>query len=256
MYHTFPGRGGTDRKLWRQIGAVLALAVAALSFAVLVRAETIDAGAFAAVAERCVRDTFGAGVEVEAQCGMVPALGALQGVDAELRPRVLGERRTSGPVLVSVEMWRDGVRLGERSVTVQVRLYRPVLVALAPLARGAVLAPEQFRIERREVTAAGDATVPSAESVAGMRLRRPVTAGDTVLAGDLEPVPLVRRGDKVTATVGVGGITVTMSAIALEDGAAGAMVAVKNDRSGRRLQAVVVGPGVVRVQLDDSTIGG
>jgi flagella basal body P-ring formation protein FlgA len=47
-----------------------------------------------------------------------------------------------------------------------------------------------------------------------------------------------------------------MSAIALEDGAAGAMVAVKNDRSGRRLQAVVVGPGVVRVQLDDPSIGG
>lgn len=254
--HPLIGRRVASRHHWREAGAVLLLVLAAMLFAALVRAETLDNRAIATAAERCVRETFGAGVEVEAQCGPVPALGALQSADAELRPRVLGDRRMSGQALVSVELWREGQRIGERSVNVQVRLYRPVLVAREPLARGAALLPAQFTVERREVAMAGDTAVPSVDTVTGMRLRRPVAAGDTVLATDLEPVPLVRRGDKVTAITGLGGITVSMSAIALEDGAAGATVSVKNDRSGRRLQAVVVGPGVVRVQLDDPSIGG
>ena len=254
--HMSGGHRTAERNHWREAGAVVLLVLAALLFAALARAETLDARAIAGAAERCVREAFGTGVEVEAQCGPVPALGALQSADVELRTRVLGERRTGGQALVSVELWHEGERIGERSVTVQVRLYRPVLVAREPLARGTALVPAQFTVERREVAMAGDTVTPSVETVAGMRLRRPVVAGDTVLATDLEPVPLVRRGDKVTATTGVGGISVSMSAIALEDGAMGATVSVKNDRSGRRLQAVVVGPGVVRVQLDDPSIGG
>lgn len=252
----FVPRNAADLGPWRRAGAVLAIAAAALSFAALVRAETVNSGAIAAAARRSVQEAFGPGVEVETQCGLVPAIGPVQGADAEIRVRVLGDRRQGGPVPVVVEFWQDGERLGECPVTVHARLYRQVLVAREPIGRGVALLPELFTIERREVAVPGSGGAAVLASVAGMRLRRPVPAGETVLAADLEPLPVVRRGDRVTATVDVGGITVIMSAVALEDGAAGAAVMVKNDRSGRRLQAVVAGPGAVRVQLDNSMIGG
>jgi len=241
------------QRLWKQI---LMVAVAALATAPGAGAVVLDARALALAAEDAARSACGAGADVEVVCGPVPALGALQGQDAEIHGHVLGTRRASGPTLVSLEIWREGTRIGERSVSVQLRVYRHILVAVAPIGRGAAALPEQFTVERREATADGDTAVASVESVRGMRMRRSFSAGETVQRSDLEPLPVIRRGDKVMATAGVGGITVTVSGIALDDGALGQRVGIKNDRSGRRLQATVMGPGSVRIELDDNAIGG
>ncbi len=235
---------------------VLLVALLALVAAPRAAAVVLDARALALAAEDAARSAFGTGADVEVVCGPMPALGGLQGQEAEIHGRVLGTRRASGPTLVALEMWRDGTKIGERSVSVQLRVYRSVLVAVAPIGRGAAAAPEQFSVERREAAADGDTVVASVESVRGMRLRRSFSAGETVHPSDLEPLPVIRRGDKVMATLGLGGITVTVSGIALDDGAVGQRVAIKNDRSGRRLQATVMGPGSVRIELDDNAIGG
>jgi flagella basal body P-ring formation protein FlgA len=240
------------QRFWTQI----LVAAAVLAGASHAGAVVLDARALALAAEDVARAAIGAGADVEVACGPVPALGVLQGQEVEIRGHVLGTRHGSGPTLVSLEIWRDGARIGERSVSVQLHVYRQVLVAAAPIGRGTAALPEQFAVERREAIAGGDTAVASVESVRGMRLRHSFTAGETVHTSDLEPLPVIRRGDKVMATVGVGGITVTVSGIALDDGAVGQRVGIKNDRSGRRLQATVMGPGSVRIELDDNAIGG
>lgn len=79
-------------------------------------------------------------------------------------------------------------------------------------------------------------------------------------AGITTPAPaaeiLVRRGQKVVARVEMTGITVTLSATALEDGVLGRAVLVKNERSGKRLRGTVVAVGAVRIDPEDIRVGG
>jgi len=132
----------------------------------------------------------------------------------------------------------------------------PVLVAVLPIARGTAVSAAQFAIERRPLAAGAAARPAAPDAIDGTRLRRSLAAGEVLAAGDLEPVPFVRRGDKVTALAEAAGIAVAMQVTALEDGANGATITVKNDRSGKRLQAVVVAPGTVRVRVENALHGG
>lgn len=66
---------------------------------------------------------------------------------------------------------------------------------------------------------------------------------------------LVHRGDRVEARLHMSGISVTLIAMALDDGCAGQTVLVKNERSGKRLRGTVIAPGVVQVQTTGATGG-
>jgi len=76
-----------------------------------------------------------------------------------------------------------------------------------------------------------------------------VAEGEILAQDDIEEIPLIERGDKILVMVRLGGITVSATAVALEDGMKGQVIGVKNDRSGKRLQGVVVASGVVCVDL-------
>jgi flagella basal body P-ring formation protein FlgA len=213
--------------------------------------ETLAAAALGAVRAACA----GPG-ELELEAGTVPPLGALQGVDVELRPRLLGMPRTDGAVPVAVEMWQDGQRRGEHTVVVRTRRYQPLLVATVALTRGAVPQPEQVQLAPRAACAAGDVAVESTAQLRGMQLKRAVAVGEPLLMRDLEPCPVVRRGERVAATLEMGSIHVTVSGTAMTDGALGARIAVRNEQGGKRLWGLVTGPGAVRIEPESISQGG
>lgn len=61
--------------------------------------------------------------------------------------------------------------------------------------------------------------------------------------------PLVRTGDQVTAIYKSGAMEVSLDATALGSGDVGGEIRVRPDRSGKKLRAVVVKEGVVRIVL-------
>lgn len=219
-------------------------------------AEPATPAALAAAAMDAVRAACAGPGELELECGAVPPLGALQGADLELRPRVLGLPRADGAVPVSVELWQGEQRRGEHTVVVRTRRYQPLLVAAVALSRGVVPQPEQVRFEPRAACGAGDVVVASAEQLHGMQLKRAVAAGEPLLLRDLEPRPVIRRGERVTATLERGSIHITISGTALADGALGGRIAVKNDQGGKRLWGLVTGAGAVRIEPEASPQGG
>lgn len=100
------------------------------------------------------------------------------------------------------------------------------------------------RVERRRVTAG---TLLEPDEVAGMAARRPLRAGDPLLATDLEKPRLVLRGEQVTLSYVRPGLTLSVRGRALSDGAAGDLVSVLNEQSRRTVEGVVSGPGRVSV---------
>jgi flagella basal body P-ring formation protein FlgA len=87
----------------------------------------------------------------------------------------------------------------------------------------------------------------SPEHLVGRAPRRSLAGGAPVRAGEVRPPVVVEKGDLVTLILTSGPMTLTARGRALEDGAQGAAIRVSNVRSRATLEAIVTGPGQVRV---------
>ena len=107
-----------------------------------------------------------------------------------------------------------------------------VAVAAAPVAANEPLTHEQVTLERRDVSAVPD-PISVAEGAVGQASRRTLRTGDILRAGQLAAPLLVKRGDQVLMLARRDGIEVSTSGEALDAGARGAIVRVKNGSSGQ-----------------------
>lgn len=128
-----------------------------------------------------------------------------------------------------------------------VHVYRPVLVATTALARGEEIAPEDVRAALRDTSLLGYGYLDSTAQLAGRRLLRPVAPGAALEPGMFAPRLLIHAGDPVSLLAVDGAVRVRSRGIALAGGGAGTRIAVRNDSSGRILQAIVEAAGQVRV---------
>src|SRR6185437_2955841 len=81
----------------------------------------------------------------------------------------------------------------------------------------------------------------------GMQLRRPAIPGQPLARADLTHPNQVVRGGTVQIELTAGGLSVTGKGLATESGAAGERIHVMNSGSRAVIEAVVTGPGQVRV---------
>lgn len=134
-------------------------------------------------------------------------------------------------------------------VRARVALYDTVVVSSRPLSRGSRLGVDDVELMREDITRLGSGYFTTLEQVVGMEARHGVRAG-MVLNRNLLKAPIViRRGDKVSITASTGSVRVQMEGKALEAGAVGELIEVENLSSKQRLEAEVIGPGVVQVRM-------
>lgn len=80
------------------------------------------------------------------------------------------------------------------------------------------------------------------------RARRGVGAGQVIMADEMEPMPLVLRGDQVRVVYEGRALRLTLLAEALSDGAPGGKITVKNPKSSREITGTVRDKSTVVVQ--------
>jgi flagella basal body P-ring formation protein FlgA len=134
-------------------------------------------------------------------------------------------------------------------VQATVALMQPVLVLRRPLPRGTVLGAADVDMVEKDVARLTIGYLTDLKDVDGMVLRRSVSAGAVLHPGLVQHPVSIRRGERVTILGQIGGIEVRMEGQALADGAKGDIIQVRNLSSGRAIEGVVVGPGVVQVRL-------
>lgn len=127
---------------------------------------------------------------------------------------------------------------------VRARVSAVVAVTAAPLKAGEALADEHITLERRDVTLMGDA-IGSPEAALGQTSRRSLRAGEVLRSGQLVAPQVVKRGDQVLMVAKHDGIEVSMAGEALDAGARGAVVRVRNVASGQVVRMRVAGAGTV-----------
>lgn len=153
--------------------------------------------------------------------------------------------REVGNTVVSVRC--AGPRPWKLYVPVEVEARLQVLVAAQPLERGVQVKAGMLSRAERDVAQLPYGYFTNQRPVLGQVLQRNLSPGKVLTPGMLSPPLLVRRGQVVTLAAGADGFSVTTQGVALQDGARGALVRVRNSRSKRVVQGVVTGSGQVQV---------
>lgn len=173
----------------------------------------------------------------------------------ELEPRGAA---TLGAVAMQLRIQEGDRLVAVRSIPFEVSRRRCVVVAIADVPAGATLSATSLHLDERWLTTSPDIT--ALEQIVGLRVNQPLGAGDVVTRRHLAPQslvdgsprtkiqPLVKPRDVVRVTARRGSLTVTLSqAEALQAGAAGQLVRVRNVASNRVVVGKVVAVGEVEV---------
>ena len=120
-------------------------------------------------------------------------------------------------------------------------------VPVTRLASGTVLRAQDLRLARVGSAQARGEPIRETAGLVGMMLRRSIAAGQPLRAEDLARPPVVARDAMVRVQLDVPGLSVTGQGQALEAGAIGDRIRLRNPTSRAVLEALVIGPGLVRI---------
>lgn len=139
--------------------------------------------------------------------------------------------------------------LGSWQISAQARIWRDVWVARSYLKRGELVADSQIEQERRDILSLHE---PLAEFSAGdtsLELSESLQPGSPLLARSVKVHPVIRRGQSADALVQEGSLSITMKVEALEDGAPGQTIRVRNSQSRRDIHGKVLDEKTILVSL-------
>jgi len=133
--------------------------------------------------------------------------------------------------------WRQEM-LVRATITAKVAVTSVPVTANTPLQAGDV------ELARRDVTMVAD-SIASLPAVLGQSSRRSLRAGEVLRQGQLASPVLVKRGAPVNIVARQEQVQVSMDGVAMDPGAQGEVIRVRNATSGTVIRARVVEAGVV-----------
>lgn len=124
-----------------------------------------------------------------------------------------------------------------------------VPVPVKRLSPGTVISEGDIEMIRVKESELSRNMVTDEGQLIGQSAKRTLIAGQPVALGSVEPPVLVQRNGLVTVVLKSGAMLLTAQAKAIEDGAQGEVIRVKNTQSDRVIEAVVTGLNRVEVIL-------
>lgn len=148
--------------------------------------------------------------------------------------------------IVRVRLVAGDRSLGEWNLPVQAQLWGEALVLRRGVERGESIDSSICEMRRTDFLRERDA-IPAAAELDGFAAKRGLDAGAAITWRDLERRPLVLRGQSVEVSATDGALSISMKALALQNGALGETITVRNLQSRRDFSAVVTATNQVRV---------
>ena len=119
-----------------------------------------------------------------------------------------------------------------------------VAITSAPVTANTPLQAADVTLARRDVTMVPD-SISSLPGVVGLSSRRSLRAGEVLRQAQLASPVLIKRGSAVSIVARKEQVEVSMAGEAMDPGALGEVIRVRNATSGTVIRARVVGAGVV-----------
>ncbi|MDR0310058.1 MAG: flagellar basal body P-ring formation chaperone FlgA [Acidobacteriota bacterium] len=188
----------------------------------------------------------GADIRIEITGGVKSADIPAPGESFRLAPKGLTFGRRN--VIAPIEVVRDGKIERSLSVPAVVHISADAVTAARKIASGEIITSEDIHMSRIETTDIGVVLARNPEDLTGKTARRVFAAGEPLPVEAFSEPTLVRRGDTVSLRLERGGITMTSSARAAENGRLGEIIQVKSVDFSSVIRARVTGRSEVSIQ--------
>lgn len=139
--------------------------------------------------------------------------------------------------------------LGTWQASLQSHVWREVWVAHSALQRGEPAAGADLARERRDVLNLRDPLADFSAGDSSLQIAEFVPANGILLARALKPRAVIHRGQTADAMVEDGALSITMKVEALEDGAPGQTIRLRNPASLRNLSGKVLNEQTILISL-------
>lgn len=134
-------------------------------------------------------------------------------------------------------------------VPVDIRIFEPVVVSRATLPRGSVISHQLLTLREVESSSLNYSYFRDIDQVVGTETTRPIQANSVIFTNMVQAADAVSKGDEVIIKAQVGSLSVRIKGLALQSGAIGEQIQVRNIQSSRIIRATVIGPGSVLVPM-------
>jgi flagella basal body P-ring formation protein FlgA len=151
-------------------------------------------------------------------------------------------------MLVRCRLLADNTSAGEMTITLRASLWRDAWITRQPVTTGTTFDPAILESRRVDLFRERDA-LPTTVGDQTFVFTRGVNTARVVTWRDIARRPLVRKGDMVEVSAAEGNLSITMKAIALQSGAQGEAVTLRNIESRKDFTAFVVDENHVQVRF-------
>jgi flagella basal body P-ring formation protein FlgA len=167
------------------------------------------------------------------------SLRGIEGGLFEIRPLRL---RSLGQATWEVTLRSPGQKPRKLPISGTVRVWQNQVVAVRPLAQGAIIAAGEVNVRRQLVDQLMPELELKREQVIGMQAARDIDVGMPISARLLQQVPLAKTGQPINVQVSSGAIRVHQTLRALEGGGLGQTVRARNDETRQTFSVRLTGP--------------
>lgn len=166
----------------------------------------------------------------------------------DMQAELMGNMRYNAPVQVRVDVKVNGVRQMNLVTTWRVKKVLLVLVAARDLPSRTTLTDLDIAFERREIDRIDDVMTELSDAV-GKETRRALTVGSVIGKSMLGKPQLIKSGDNITIVSISGTVMVKASGQALQGGAVGDVIRVRNLASGKVILAKIQDQNTVVISI-------
>lgn len=154
----------------------------------------------------------------------------------------------SSSMMLRCRIVADSKVVAEPTLVVRAALWRDAWATRAPLTVGATFDPAELETRKVDLFRERDA-LPAAVGDRSYIFARGVAAGHLLTWRDVARKPLVKKGNMVDVTAVDGLLVITMRGLAMENGAQGDTVTIRNPESRKDFTALVVDENRVQVRF-------
>lgn len=178
-----------------------------------------------------------------------------EGKNVEVKVREKEIRiRPTGISYVPIDIIVDGKKTATVQVLARMEEEKDVLVLTRDVMRNeAIKEGDVRRIKARTSSLPPDPLTICPSDLSGIRAKRNLRAGQVLVKDMVEPIPLVKKGDRVTIRVELGGVRISAQGTAQEDGMLGDRIRVRRDGLQKDLICVVTGKGQTFIAVGGET---
>lgn len=195
-----------------------------------------------------LRETVLLGDDAKVVCDTPPRDFSLPNSSVQVsagEPRGLG----AGLYLVPVQVMCEGAPPLTLNVRLRVSQWREVLVARRAIRTGEAINSDMVALQRIAFDSEDPDLLTDPAEVVGKVARRPIAIGQPVKQSAIDEPALIQRGQSVKLLVQLGGAVIETSAVALQDGKAGARIRVQVTDTRKTLLATVADAETVTVDM-------